>query len=374
MNASPVRSISLALISLCLFSCNRQMERPRQEHRKVTAINPQAKAVTITQQYVGQIRAQHHIKVRALEKGYLEAIPVKEGQAVKQGDVLFKVLPILHQARLDAMMAEAQLAQLELNKKLSGKVAPEKVGPEKVGPEKVGPEKVGPENGLVDNELAQLEARVAKAKAQVAAAELYDGSVKAPFDGIVGLLNLPQGSLVEKGEILTTLFDSSHVWVYFNVPEARYLEYMADLNQHQEDLQVELVLANGSKFGQIGTIGAIPADFNRDTGNIAFRADFPNPDGLLRHGQSGNVLIHRVLHGAIVIPRQATFDILDKRYVFVVDQEDVAHQREIFIQNELEDILVVKQGLDLNDRIVLEGILYVRDGDKLEYGVDQPEQ
>ena len=96
------------------------------------------------------------------------------------------------------------------------------------------------------------------------------------------------------------------------------------------------MLANGSKFQQIGKIGAIEAKFNNETGNIPFRADFPNPDRLLRHGQTGTVLINRTLKNAIVIPQRATFEILDKRYVYVVDKDDVVHQREIVIQNELD--------------------------------------
>ena len=142
---------------------------------------------------------------------------------------------------------------------------------------------------------------------------------------------------------------------------------MADLSQDKEDLKIELVLANGSKFPQTGKIGAIEADFNNETGNIPFRADFPNPDRLLRHGQTGTVLISRVLKDAIVIPQRATFEILDKRYVYVVDKDDVVHQREIVVQNELDDIFVIKKGLGVDDKIVLEGVRQVRDGEKVEY-------
>ena len=166
----------------------------------------------------------------------------------------------------------------------------------------------------------------------MATAELNFATVKAPFDGIVDRLHHQQGSLVQEGEILTTLSDNSVMWVYFNVPEARYLEYMANLKQHKEDLKIELMLANGNKFDQLGKIGAIEADFNNENGNIPFRADFPNPDRLLRHGQTGTVLISRVQNDAIVIPQRATFEVLQKRYVYVVDKDDVAHQREIAIR------------------------------------------
>jgi membrane fusion protein (multidrug efflux system) len=103
------------------------------------------------------------------------------------------------------------------------------------------------------------------------------------------------------------------------------------------------------------------------------RADFQNPSGLLRHGQTGNVLINRTLKNALVIPQRATFEILDKRYVYVVDEDHVVHQRAIVIQNELDDIFVIKSGLDVNDKIVLEGVRQVHDGEKSEYEFREPE-
>lgn len=344
----------LAVCSLCLSACNRETEAAPQEHHKIVATSPQVTPVTITERYVCQIHSQRHIKVRALETGYLEAIPVKEGQAVKEHDVLFRVRPILYQTRYDAESAEANLKQLKLG--YTKKLYQDKV--------------------VSKNEVALQEAELAKAqaKAEQAKAELDFATVKAPFDGIVDRLHHQQGSLVQQEEVLTTLSDNSVMWVYFNVPEARYLEYMADLKQHKGDLQIELLLANGEKFDQPGKIGAIEADFNNQTGNIPFRADFPNPDRLLRNGQTGTILIHHVLNDALVIPQRATFEILDKRYVFVVDKDEVAHQREIEVENELDDIFVVKSGVGADDKIVLEGIRQVRDGDKVEYEDRRPEE
>ncbi len=223
-----------------------------QEHRKIVLTSPKAMDVTVTQRYVCQIHAQRHINVRALENGFLNEISVREGQAVKKGDVMFKIVPTRNKAKLDAESA----------------------------------------------------------------------NVTAPFDGIIDRLHEQQGGLIKEGDILTTLSDNRVIWVYFNVPERQYLEYMANRPQHEADT-IELVLANQTKFEQTGKISAIDAKFNNETGNIAFRADFPNPHGLLRHGQTGTILIHRKLHNAIVIPQRATYEILDKRYVYVVDNEEV---------------------------------------------------
>jgi membrane fusion protein (multidrug efflux system) len=228
--------------------------------------------------------------------------------------------------------------------------------------------------------LAEAERKRAQAKADLAQAEANFTEVRAPFDGIVDRLLQREGSLIKEGDILTTLSDNGVVWVYFNVPEKYYLEYMAAPKQREKEDKIELVLANGDTFMQTGTIGAIEAVFNNETGNIKFRADFPNPVDketgyrLLRHGQTGTVLIHRPLKNALVIPQRAVFENLSKRYIYVVGKDDVVHQREIVIQYEMEDIFVIKKGLDVNDRIVLEGVRQVRDGEKVEYEFRSPEE
>ncbi len=362
MKVSPILAIILVLIFLFLPACQMHKEQPQQEHHKIVVTSPQGKYVTITQQYVCQIHSQRHINVRALQDGYLDEILVKEGQSVKEGDVLFRILPTLYKAEYDAELAEAQLAQLEFNN--TKKLCEEKVV------------------SIQEVMLHQVKLNKALAKAELAKAKLNFTIVKARFDGIVDRLHEQVGSLIKERDILTTLSDNSMMWVYFNVPEKRYLEYMAGLGQDKEDPKIELVLANGSKFPKTGKIGAIEAKFNNETGNIPFRADFENPflagsikeDRLLRHGQTGNVLIHRTLNNAIVIPQRAVFETLEKRYVYVVGQDDVVHQREIAIQNELEDIFVIKKGLDVNERIVLEGVRQVRDSEKVEYEFRPPEE
>jgi membrane fusion protein (multidrug efflux system) len=201
--------------------------------------------------------------------------------------------------------------------------------------------------------------------------------VVAPFDGIVDRQRTQLGSLIEEGDALTTLSDNSLMWVYFNVPERQYLQYKAELDKddgNTEHLQIELKLANGQIFSQHGKIGAIEADFNNTTGNISFRADFPNPTGLLRNGQTGTILIHTTLSNTVVIPQRATFEILAKRYAYVVDDDNVVHQRDVTIQAAQDDVFVIDQGLGENDKIILEGLRQVRDGDKIEYKFRDPDE
>lgn len=378
------------LFFLSLPACDKPKEQVHHEHHKILVTSPLAKDITTTQQFVSRIHSYRHIEVRAMESGYLEAIQVKEGQLVKEGDSLFKVVTTLYQARLDAEVAEAKQAQIEYDN--TKKLFEQKV--------------------VAQPEVALFQAKLTKAQAKVklSQAELNFADIKAPFDGIIDQQRYQQGSLIAEGDVLTTLSDNSVMWVYFNLPEKDYLKYQASTDK--ENIKVELMLANGEKFPQIGKIAAIEADFNNENGNIAFRADFPNPDRILRHGQTGTILLSRVVKDAVVIPQRATFEILAKRYAFVVttdtdvekhidaddekhdsttndshgdEQKDahgekprlergVAQQREIIILKEMDDIYIIKDGIGVNDRIVLEGIRQVRDGEEVEYEFRSPEE
>jgi membrane fusion protein, multidrug efflux system len=328
-------------------------EEAHVEENTIIVTRPLARDVIITQQFVCQIHSRRHIEVCALEDGYLKTIPIKEGQAVKEGDVLFEVVPVLYKAKLDAEVAERDLALLELNytKTLAGK------------------------QGVSQKEVKLYEAKLAKAQAKtdLAQAELDFTKVTARFDGIVDTLHVFKGSLVKEGDVLTTLSDNGEMWVYFNLPEAQYLEYMTSTEQEKQDRRIELELANHSKFPRPASAVTIEAQFNNETGNIPFRADFKNPDGLLRHGQTGTILIHRTLRNAIVIPQRATFEILDKRYVWVVGEDHKAHQTLITIKQELDDIFVVDHGLKLGDNIVLEGVRQIEEGGNVDYEFRKPE-
>ncbi len=290
-----------------------------------------------------------------MENGYLLEIPVSEGQMVKKGDLMFKLLPVVYTAKLDAELAEARLAELEYKNT----------------------ESLFRKQAVVSqNEVLLFKAKLdrARAKADLARAELAFTEVRAPFEGIVDRRHEQLGSLIKEGDILTTLSDNSVMWVYFNVTEAQYLEYKGLPDQDKKDQKIKLKLANGTIFPVTGAIGAIEAQFNNQTGNIAFRADFANPERLLRHGQTGTILISRTLKDALVIPQRATFEILDKRYAWVVGEDDVVHQSLITIKHVLDDIFVIDSGLEVKDRIVLEGVREVHDGEKVKYEIREPDE
>lgn len=341
----------LSLGALIFLQSCHSKEGEGDEEIKFLVTSPLTKDTTITRTYVCQIRSIQHIELRALEKGYLQNIFVDEGKFVRKGQMMFQIMPLLYRAELQKAEAEAKFAEIEyLNTK-----------------------QLADSNVVSKNELALAKAKFDKAKAEQALAQVHLGftEIRAPFDGIMDRFYVRLGSLVNEGDLLTTLSDNSQMWVYFNVPEAEYLNY----KQHQRQdslLKVRLQMANQQIFEYRGVVKTIEADFNNETGNIAFRATFPNPKGLLRHGETGNILITDVLKKALIIPQKSTFEVLEKKYVFVVDKDGIARQREVAIGAEIPDLYIITSGLTSDDKIVLEGIRKISDGLKIEYTYEDP--
>ncbi|GAB4199744.1 MAG: efflux RND transporter periplasmic adaptor subunit [Bacteroidia bacterium] len=339
---------AFALIS-SIQACHHEKEEKEEVIFEIT--QPVKKDTSISKQYVSIVKAYQHTEIRALEKGYLEDIYVDEGKFIKKGQLMFRILPIVYQAELEKAKAELNYAQVEYNntKQLAEK------------------------NVVSPNELALAEAKLNKAKAEVALAEAHYKftEIRAPFDGLMDKFNVRLGALLDEGEMLTSLSDISKLWIYFNVPEVDYLN-LKKYFSHDSLIKVKFQMANGEIFPHEGKIETIEADFDNETGNIAFRAGFPNPDMLLRNGETGNILLTFPYKNAILIPQKATFEILEKKFVYVVDKNNVVHSREIEIANELQDLYILKKGLNENERIILEGIRKVKDGDKIEQSKNIP--
>ena len=341
----------ISLIALLCYTACESKKEEKEEQTKFLVTSPLKKDTTVTREYVSQIRSIQHIELRALERGYLQSIFVDEGQSVKQGQRMFQIMPMLYQAEQQRAQAEANFAEIEYQNTKS----------------------LADSNVVSKNELALAKAKFDKAKAELSLAQVHLGftEIKAPFDGIMDHFYVRLGSLVAEGELLTTLSDNNKMWVYFNVPEAEYLDYKTHVKKDSL-MSVNLMMANHQLFDYPGVVETIEADFNNETGNIAFRATFPNPKRLLRHGETGNILMTVPLNNALLIPQKATFEILEKKYVFVVDKDNVVRQREIKIGAEMPDLYAIKEGLAENEKILLEGLRKVRDKDKIEYDYEDP--
>lgn len=346
----PVRWTALmcaGLAAVTLSSCDHteaaHHEAEEEEESQLVLTKPIIRDTVISRDYVCQIRSCRNIEIRALERGYLEVVNVKEGQMVKEGDLMFSILPRVYSAAVKRTEAEAQVARVEYENT----------------------KRLLDTNVVSDKELTMAKAKLDQKMAEVSLSQTHLGftTIKAPFTGLMDRLKLRNGSLVEVGDLLTTLSDNSEMWIYFNVPEADYLEY-ASREQSEESKKVSLVMANGKIFDQKGRVNVIEAEFNNKTGTIPFRADFPNPKGLLRHGETGSIRMQRTVKQALLVPQKSTFELGGDFYIYTVGKDDVIKQVKIKVAEELEDLFVVDGGLTTEDRIIFEGQRQAHDGEK----------
>ena len=337
--------ILLSFTTALLFTgCNHE-KKEKEEEAKFLVTNPMQMDTMIFKDYVCQIHAYNHIELRSQEKGYLQNIYVDEGQFVKKGQLMFQIMPTIYQAEMQKAQANVNFAEIEYQNTKN----------------------LADSNVVSKNELALAKATLDKEKAELALtqAHLSFTEIRAPFDGIMDRFYERLGSLIDEGALLSTLSDNSKMWVYFNVPEAEYLDYITRAKKEGQQ-KVKLKMANNEIFENQGTVETIEADFNNETGNIAFRATFPNPKQILRHGETGTILMPTYLKDAILIPQKSTFDILDKKYVYVVDEKGVLTSKQITVAQEMPHIYVVSSGISATDKILLEGLGKVKNNEKIE--------
>jgi membrane fusion protein (multidrug efflux system) len=320
--------------------------------------SPLVMDTAIVQEYVAEINAVQNVEIRARVKGFIEKIHVDEGEAVQAGQLLFSMSQ--QEFRQELLKATAQLKSAQAE----AKIAEVEVQNTKVLVDKNIVART--EYEMAQAKLEAAQARIEEAQSAVSSAELNLGftAIRAPFSGIINRQPLKMGSLVDEGTLLTTISDNSEVFAYFHVSEKEYLSILKEkAADHLAD--VDLVLADGHVFPQEGKIETVESEIDRSTGNLAFRARFANPERLLKHGASGKIQLLTRLPGAMIIPQKATFDIQEKTFLYVLDQNNVVQNRQIEVEYRLQHLYVVKDGLSARDRIIYEGIQQLKVGDKV---------
>ena len=341
-------------LGLCVLlyntGCTSKAEE-KEEVYKYLVTSPVRMDTSYTKEYVSQIRSVRNIEIRAQEKGFLEKIFVDEGQFVKAGQLLFRIMPKVYEAEYQRAQAETRASEIDLQntKALSDK------------------------NIVSANELAMAKAKLdqAKAAASIAKIHLSFTDIRAPFDGTIDRIPLKLGSLVDEGALLTSLSDNSEMFAYFNVTEPDYLDYQTNF-QGRANNTIGLLLANGKLLNAKGKVETIESEFDSETGNIAFRARFPNPNRLLRNGETGKVQMTVPLKNALIIPQKATYELQDKIYVYVVDKTNHVRSRKIDVYSQMPDLYVVSGGITEGDKILLEGVQKVKDDDRIDFDFKDP--
>lgn len=328
---------------------------PADEVPSLPVASPTPTSTSTQREYVGHVRALRHAEVRSRLRGVIEAVAVDEGAPVSADQALFSIRAKELQQELSKAQAAARAADAEL------KLARIEQQNTRVLFERDIVSRA--EMDLADARVEASSAKVAQAKAEQNQAELnltYT-KVRAPFDGIVNRIPNKVGSVVDEGDLLTTIADTREVHVYFNLSEREHIDYMGS-DSEQQAREVSLRLADGSLYPEKGVIDAIENEVDRQTGNIALRARFPNPRGTLKHGSSAKVVVETWLDSVLLIPQKATFEVQGRLYVYVVDAEHRARAREVFPRVRSGDAFAIAEGLGPDDRYVVEGVQKLRDG------------
>lgn len=345
--------LSAALLTAC-GSKSSQMPEANKDFAVETLKTTEADLKT---SYPATIKGMQDIEIRPKVSGYLTKLLVDEGATVRKGQPLFLIDSEQYQAAVNS--AKAQVRVCKAN------IATQKLTVE--NKQALFDQKIISSYDLqmAKNTLESYEAQLAAAQASLQSAQdnLRWCTVTSPSDGVVGMIPYRVGSLVSasSAQPLTTVSNISQMYVYFSMTEKQLL----GLTREQGGLSaaiskmpaVSLVLSDGTEYSQSGVVSTVSGVIDSNTGSVQMRATFDNAGHVLRSGGTGSILIPIHQKDAILIPQKATYEIQNKKFVYVVGADNKVQSREIevLVQNDGQNY-VVSNGLKVGERIVIDGV------------------
>ncbi|WP_367752956.1 efflux RND transporter periplasmic adaptor subunit [Flavobacterium sp. WC2430] len=343
--------ISAVLLSISLLSCKKETTQTAPPVMPYKVVEIGKSDTSLLAEYPASLEGITDIDIRAKVDGYIEKIYVQEGQEVKKGQLLFKLETQTATQEAGAAKAKVAAAQVEVSR-----LKP-----------------LVDRNIISDVQLETAKANLASEKStyQSIIARINYATIKSPVNGIVGTLPLRLGSYVssQTAEPLTRISDISTIYAYFSVNEKQQLDIMmnAEGKTFQEKInkmeKVNLILSNGMPYEQKGKIETFSGQANMQTGSFNVRASFPNGNKLLRSGGSGIVQIPTNLKDVIIIPQNASLELQDKRIALIVDKDNKVKAVPIEVRAiPGGKFFVVDSGLNVNDKVLVEGVGIVTEG------------
>lgn len=316
-----------------------------------------------SQKYPASIKGLQDIEIRPQVSGFIVKLCVDEGAAVKKGQALFQIDPTQYKAAYDQAKAGVEAAKASLETVSSTLENKKMLHEQKIISDF--------EYQTAMNNLLSAKANMSQAEAAYTAAKQNLGfcTVTSPTDGVIGTFPYRIGSLVSPSiqQPLTTVSQIGDMYVYFSMTEKQMLALTKSGSSIKEELAkmpaVKLQLADGSIYNAEGKVDAVSGIIDQSTGSVSMRAIFPNDQNILRSGGNGNILFPYTINDVVVIPQSATVEVQDKKFVFVLNSDNTVKYTEIKISS-LNDgkHYVVTDGLSANDKIVVEGVQKLKDG------------
>lgn len=351
----------LAAVAVMFASCGGQKGKMGDNEYAVRTIETQSTELQTT--YPATIRGVQDVEIRPKVSGFITKMLVKEGQNVKKGQLLFEIDNVTYQAAVRQAKAAVNSAEAQLN---TAKLTYE--NNQKLFENNV----IGSyELQSAKNSYENAQAALAQAKANYVSAKqnLDFCYVTSPSNGVVGDLPYRVGALVSSSstQALTTVSDINTMQVYFAMTEKDMLEMTktkggmhAAINEYPA---VKLQLADGTTYGHDGKVAAVSGVIDQATGSVSFRADFPNPDHLLKSGGSGYIIVPHTSANAIVIPQEAVAQVQDRYFVYVVGKDNKVKYTNVTVDPDNDGKnYIIESGLKVGDRIVVKGINTLKDG------------
>ncbi len=360
-----MKKIAFLAIALAFTACGNKQEMPEASN-DFAVVTVEATNAALETSYPATIKGMQDIEIRPKVAGHITRVLVDEGQFVKKGQRLFIIDEVQYAAAVEA--AQASIKVVEAN------IATQKltVDNKKMLYDRQIVSKY--DYDLAVNQLKSLEAQLETAKSQLTSARqnLSYCIVTSPADGVVGMIPFRVGSLVSSSSAqpLTTVSNISEMYVYFSMTEKQLLEMTkgeGGVTQALESMpEVTLTLADGTKYAQKGKITAISGVIDRTTGAVQMRATFDNTGKILRSGGTGSISIPTDATSVITVPQKATFDIQDKKFVYIVEKDNTVKSREITVLPQHDGVnYVLTSGLKAGERIVVDGVNQLKGGQKI---------
>ncbi len=355
---------AVAVCAALLFPACAKQEQAAPEAPEVTIVQPTVKNVAGSGEYTTRIEADESIEVRARVNGYLQETLFKDGDMVKKDDVLFVIDPKPFEAELEKARGQSKEAESKLELAAANAKRADQLFKDNVI------SKVEYEKYTTDGQAAQ--AAVQTARGAVAAAELNlkYSKVTAPLTGKASKGAFSVGNLVEAGkQVLTTIVSLDPVKASFDVDERSALEMRRQMMEKglevaaaREQLKVQLILADGKDYPHSGKIDFVDNQVNASTGTIRARAVFPNKEQLLAPGMFARVRLIGEAKEALLIPERAIGTDQSDKFVYVINDQNIAEFRKVKPGAMAEGLRVIEEGLKPGERVVVDGLLRVRPG------------